>query len=115
MIIRNTANYSQNLPICVCSSRKLEKNGKICKNHEEKHKIDVKENEKSGEMRGFATPKQGMRDQKQGIWALPKGQEAHISSNAQMVKKPTAARPERAEALSPGQRPGYNANQQCAL
>ena len=33
--------------------------------HEEKHKIDVKENEKSGEMRGFATPKQG-------IWALQK-------------------------------------------
>lgn len=33
--------------------------------HEEKHKIDVKENEKSGEMRGFATPKQG-------IWVLPK-------------------------------------------
>ena len=23
-------------------------------------------------MRGFATPKQGMRDPKQGIWALPK-------------------------------------------
>ena len=40
--------------------------------HEEKHKIDVKENEKSGEMRGFATPKQGMRGKKQGIWALPK-------------------------------------------
>ncbi len=54
--------------------------------HEEKHKIDVKENEKSGEMRGFATPKQGMRGpkqgmrgpkqgmrgKKQGIWALQK-------------------------------------------
>ena len=40
--------------------------------HEEKHKSDVKENEKSGEMRGFATPKQGMRGPKQGIWALPK-------------------------------------------
>ena len=26
-----------------------------------------------------------------------------------------AARPERAEALSPGQRPGYNVSQQCAL
>ena len=25
----------------------LTKNGKICKNHEEKHKIDVKENEKT--------------------------------------------------------------------
>ena len=37
--------------------------------HEEKHKIDVLENEKSGEMRGFATPKQG-------IWALPK--RAHL-------------------------------------
>ena len=110
--------------------QKIEKNGKICKNHEEKRKIDVKENEKSGEMRGFATLKQGMRDQKQGIWALQKGQEAHISStpkrsrspqqhalkgqeahssNAQKAKKPTAARPERAEALSPGQRPGYKA------
>ena len=47
--------------------------------HEEKHKSDVKENEKSGEMRGFATPKQGMRGpkqgmrgKKQGIWALQK-------------------------------------------
>ena len=40
--------------------------------HEEKHKNDVKENEKSGEMRGFATPKQGMRGKKQGIWALQK-------------------------------------------
>ena len=40
--------------------------------HEEKHKSDVKENEKSGEMRGFATPKQGMWGKKQGIWALPK-------------------------------------------
>ena len=87
-LIRNTANYSQNLPICVCSSRKLEKNGKICKNHEEKHKIDVKENEKSGEMRGFATPKQGMRDQKQGIWALQKGQEAHISSTPKRSSSP---------------------------
>ena len=95
MIIRNTANYSQNLPICVCSSRKLEKNGKICKNHEEKHKIDVKENEKSGEMRGFATPKQGMRDQKQGmrdqkqgIWSLQKGQAAHISSTPKKSRSP---------------------------
>ena len=47
--------------------------------HEEKHKSDVKENEKSGEMRGFATPKQamrgpkqGMRGKKQGIGALQK-------------------------------------------
>ena len=40
--------------------------------HEEKHKSDVKENEKSGEMRGFATPKQGMRGKKQGIWVLQK-------------------------------------------
>ena len=88
MIIRNTANYSQNLPICVCSSRKLEKNGKICKNHEEKHKIDVKENEKSGEMRGFATPKQGMRDQKQGIWSLQKGQKAYISSTPKRSRSP---------------------------
>ena len=47
--------------------------------HEERHKSDVKENEKSGEMRGFATPKQGMRGskqgmrgKKQGIWALQK-------------------------------------------
>ena len=35
--------------------------------HEERHKSDVKENEKSGEMRGFATPKQGMRGSKQGM------------------------------------------------
>ena len=42
-------------------------NGKICKNHEEKRKIDVKGNEKSEELRGFATPKQGMRGQKQGM------------------------------------------------
>ena len=41
--------------------------------HEEKHKIDVKENEKSGEMRGFATPKQGMRDPKQGMRGEKKG------------------------------------------
>ena len=47
--------------------------------HEENRENDVKENEKSGEMRGFATPKQGMRGpkqgmrgKKQGIWALPK-------------------------------------------
>lgn len=47
--------------------------------HEEKRKSDVKENEKSGEMRGFATPKQamrgpkqGMRGKKQGIGALQK-------------------------------------------
>ena len=43
------------------------------------------------------------------------GQEAHISCNAQKTKQPTAARPERAEAPSPGQRPGYNVNLQCAL
>ena len=30
-------------------------------------------------------------------------------------KLPEAARPERAEALSPGQRPGYNDNQKGAL
>ena len=41
--------------------------------HEEKHKIDVKENEKSGEMRGFATPKQGMRGPKQGMRGLKTG------------------------------------------
>ena len=47
--------------------------------HEENRENDVKENEKSGEMRGFATPKQGMRGpkqgmrgKKQGIWALQK-------------------------------------------
>ena len=40
--------------------------------HEENRENDVKENEKSGEMRGFATPKQGMRGKKQGIGALQK-------------------------------------------
>ena len=32
----------------------------------------VKENEKRGEMRGFATPKQGMRGKKQGMRVLQK-------------------------------------------
>lgn len=41
--------------------------------HEEKHKSDVKENEKSGEMRGFATPKQGMRGPKQGMRGKNRG------------------------------------------
>ena len=41
--------------------------------HEEKHKIDVKENEKSGEMRGFATPKQGMRGKNRGFGHSQKG------------------------------------------
>ena len=45
--------------------------------HEENRENDVKENEKSGDMRPSATPKQGMRGpkqgmrgKKQGIWAL---------------------------------------------
>ena len=41
--------------------------------HEEKHKSDVKENEKSGEMRGFATPKQGMRGKKGDLGTPKKG------------------------------------------
>ena len=41
--------------------------------HEEKHKSDVKENEKSGEMRGFATPKQGMRGPNRGCGAKNRG------------------------------------------
>ena len=102
--------------------QKIGKNGKICKNHEEKHKIDVKENEKSGEMRGFATPKTGDAGPKTGDagpktgdLGTPKRARSPYKQHAQKVKKPTAARPERAEALSPGQRPGYNGNQQCAL
>ena len=35
--------------------------------------------------------------------------------NAFSLQKTQAARPERAEALSPGQRPGYNGNRQVAL
>ena len=35
--------------------------------------------------------------------------------HAQKGQKATTARPERAEALSPGQRPGYKGNEQCAL
>ena len=31
----------------LAQAENLTKNGKICKNHEEKHKIDVKENEKT--------------------------------------------------------------------
>ena len=34
---------------------------------------------------------------------------------AQDCYGPQATRPERAEALSPGQRPGYNVSLQCAL
>ena len=57
-----TCNYSRKLPICGWHKQKiLQKIEKIRKIHEEKHKIDVKENEKSGEFRGCATPKQGMR------------------------------------------------------
>ena len=58
--------------MCLRKQKIWQKNGEICKNHEEKHKNDVKENEKSGEMRGFATQKQGMRGQEQGMRALPK-------------------------------------------
>ena len=41
--------------------------------HEENRENDVKENEKSGEMRGFATPKQGMRGPKQGMRGKKQG------------------------------------------
>ena len=41
--------------------------------HEEKYKIDVKENEKSGEMRGFATPKRGCGAQNRGCGAKNRG------------------------------------------
>ena len=38
-----------------------------------------------------------------------------VQVRAEDPKAPKAARPEGAEALSPGQRPGYNSNQQGAL
>ena len=38
-----------------------------------------------------------------------------VQVRAEDPKVPEAARPERAEALSPGHRPGYNGNQQGAL
>ena len=41
--------------------------------HEEKHKNDVKENEKSGEMRGFAGPKTGDAGPKTGDAGLKTG------------------------------------------
>ncbi len=41
--------------------------------HEENRENDVKENEKSGEMRGFATPKQGMLGPKQGMLGPKQG------------------------------------------
>ncbi len=44
-------------------------------------------------------------------WHALKGQKLL----AQDCYGPQAARPERAEALSPGQRPGYNGNRQGAL
>ena len=52
--------------------QKIGKNGKICKNHEEKHKIDVKENEQSGEMRGICHPKTGDAGPKTGDLVTPK-------------------------------------------
>ena len=38
-----------------------------------------------------------------------------VQVRAEGTKAPEAARPERAEAPSPGQRPGYDGNQQGAL
>ena len=38
-----------------------------------------------------------------------------FKNGLKVQKLSEAARPERAEALSPGHRPGYNSNQQCAL
>ena len=38
-----------------------------------------------------------------------------VQVRAEGPKAPEAARPERAEAPSPGHRPGYNSNQQGAL
>ena len=38
-----------------------------------------------------------------------------VQERAEGPKAPEAARPERAEAPSPGQRPGYNGRQQGAL
>ena len=75
--------------------QKIGKNGKICKNHEEKHKIDVKENEKSGEMRGICHPKTGDAGPKTGDLGTPKRARSPYKQHAQKVKKPTAARPER--------------------
>ena len=41
---------------------------------------------------------------------------SHVAQvRAEGPKAPEAARPERAEAPSPGHRPGYNGNQQGAL
>lgn len=40
--------------------------------HEEKHKIDVKENEKSGDMRGICYPKTGDAGLKTGDLGSPK-------------------------------------------
>ena len=48
--------------------------------------------------------------------ARPEGQKNSQKQLALMAKKlMEAARPEGAEALSPGQRPGYNGNRQGAL
>lgn len=41
--------------------------------HEEKRKNDVKENEKSGDMRGFATPKRGCGAKNRGFGHSKKG------------------------------------------
>ena len=78
--VRPLAN-SRNLPICVCASRKFDKkNGKICKIHEEKHKIDVKENEKvekwgnlPPQNRGCGAKNRGCGAKNRGFGHSPKG------------------------------------------
>ena len=59
--------------------------------------------------------KYALKAQKAPEAARPESQKAPEAARPEDPKAPEAARPERAEAPSPGQRPGYNSNQQDAL
>ena len=61
--------------------------------HEENRENDVKENEKSGEMRGFATPKQGMRGPKQGMRGQKTGDLGTLKKGASPVDALRKTRP----------------------
>ena len=61
--------------------------------HEENRENDVKENEKSGEMRGFATPKQGMRGKKQGMRGPKQGMRGTPKKSASPVDALRKTRP----------------------
>ncbi len=68
------------------------------------------------ELKKRNAPKQKPAATKKSVRKGKKTEVSHVVQvRAEGPKAPEAARPERAEAPSPGQRPGYNSNQQGAL